>query len=210
MNDLDMRDVALQSVTPTVMVPRFSNLEPLSAHGHRFLMAGDGLWYEVMSPWLHLRHPLAKQGTVSMPYGAVEPAIDFGFTIPVDLVMRFVEVARERCPNECAAWIVWSERDGGLDLRLLEEISVGRGHVKFHRPALGEYEHMVVDLHSHGHLPAFFSAMDDRDDRGEVKIAGVVGSVDTKPSFAFRLCVNGLFIPIMPPEEVAAVEDDRT
>lgn len=48
---------------------------------------------------------------------------------------------------------------------------------------------------------AFFSATDDADDAGEVKISGVFGGLgpDTAPDVAFRLCVLGMFIPLKVP-----------
>lgn len=54
---MDPRDVALQSVAPVIMVPRYSDLEPLSQNGHRFLVADDGLWLEVYRPWLYEGRP---------------------------------------------------------------------------------------------------------------------------------------------------------
>lgn len=90
------------------------------------------------------------------------------------------------------------ERDNQRNaVGLLGEVSSGCSHVRYTRPVLGDDEHLVVDLHSHGHLSAFFSTEDDRDDRGEFKIAGVLGNCDRgQCSTAFRLCANGLFLPL--------------
>ena len=57
--------------------------------------------------------------------------------------------------------------------------------------------HMVIDLHSHGLLGAFFSSTDNFDDRSEVKIAGVIGNLN-KPEVttSFRLCANGVFVSL--------------
>ncbi len=60
---------------------------------------------------------------------------------------------------------------------------------------------MVLDLHSHGLLDAFFSGTDNYDDgRGEVKIAGVIGNLDQpEVTASFRLCANGVFVPLKSP-----------
>jgi len=80
---------------------------------------------------------------------------------------------------------------------MLEETSVGPGHVNVNLPTLEEDEHMVMDLHSHGLTEAFFSRTDNKDDRGATKIAGVIGNLDKPEATAsFRLCANGVFVPL--------------
>jgi len=194
---MDARDAVLQITCPTVMVPRFGSLEAMTGNGHRFLAAVDGLWLEVVRPWLHLLQPIARQAKVAMPYGSLTPFVQMSCgQIPKELVALFVEYAHTRMPNECAAWITWSEARG-FRLRLLDEISASRVRVTVERPPLDDGEHLVVDLHSHGADGAGFSATDNADDRGEVKIAGVVGNLDREPTFAFRICALGLFIPFL-------------
>lgn len=195
---MDIRDVVLQNAVPLVMVPRFSELEPMSAPGHRFLAASNGLWLEVMRPWLHLRLPLALQDCVAMPYGELSQIVSMRFgKIPRKLVFEFVEMAARAVPNETAACITWDEKTGNLMLKQLKEINAGTGHIHYERPRLGDTEHLVVDLHSHGRHPAFFSSQDDRDDRGDVKIAGVVGYCDKETvAMQFRLCALGKYIPL--------------
>lgn len=192
---MDARDAALQAITPTVMVPRFGQFMPLDKPGHRFLVARDGLWLEAQRPWMYVRRRIGRPSGVPMPYGTIEPATVFAFHIPGQHVDQFVEEARKRLPNECAAWLVWNSETENFDLRMLAEIEADPDRVKFHRPDLGEHEHLVIDLHSHGSTKAFFSRhLDDKDDQGEVKIAGVVGNIDCDtPTFAFRLCAMGLF-----------------
>ena len=196
---MDSRDVALQSVMPSVMVPRYSELDELDTPGNRILMASNGIWLEVCRAWLYARVPIAASLSIPTPYGAVSEALRFGFgKLPSTLVAQFIEQARSRCPNECAAWIVWNQRTNSWRLLMLEEQSVGPAHVRVNLPDLGENEHMVIDLHSHGLLDAFFSSTDDHDDgRGDVKIAGVIGNVDqTEVTALFRLCANGVFLPL--------------
>lgn len=205
---MDPRDVALQSITPSVAVPRFSSLDRLEQPGHRFLVASDGLWLEAKRQWMYLCWPLAMQVDVPMPYGRLEPLVELAFgKLPSALLDEFIEMAKDRCPNECAAWIVWNEQDESLRLIPLEEISVGTAHVQFHRPVLAGHEHLVVDLHSHGKLPAFFSGTDDHDDAGEFKISVVVGNCDSQnTSIRSRICANGLFIDTTPPGKDAIQE----
>lgn len=196
---MDSRDVALQSVMPTVMVPHFSELVELDTPGNRILMASNGVWLEVCRAWLYMRTRVALSPRIPVPYGLVREEMRFGFgKLPSAMVAQFIEQARVRSPNECAAWVVWNQRTNEWKLLMLEEVSVGPSHVKVNLPILGESEHMVIDLHSHGRLDAFFSSTDNYDDgRGDVKIAGVIGNLDKPEATAlFRLCANGVLLPL--------------
>lgn len=195
---LDPRDQVLQSLTPTVMVPRFGAVEPLTQSGHRFLMAGNGLWLEVIRPWLQARVQLQRPTSVAMPYGMVEPMLDLRLPgLPLDLLRQVSDQARRCSPVEAAAWIVWSESSGRFALRELPVLHASAGHVHFERPALAPDEHLVLDLHSHGCGRAYFSSQDNRDDRGEIKISGVIGDCHQEQlSTEFRLCLLGQFIPL--------------
>ena len=44
------------------------------------------------------------------------------------------------------------------------------------RPVLPESTHLVIDVHSHGTMKAFFSSTDDFDDSGGVRLSVVLGS----------------------------------
>ena len=73
-------------------------------------------------------------------------------------------------------------------------------------PPLARDESIAVDLHTHGVLPAFWSATDDLDDRS-VKVAGVFGNLNREqPSAAFRLVLNGMYLPLVHPWQAAAQE----
>jgi len=51
-------------------------------------------------------------------------------------------------------------------------------------------EPMLLDLHSHGLLPPFFSATDDADDQG-LGVSAVIGSLSRTPAIVARLNVYG-------------------
>lgn len=196
----DPRDVALQSVTPTVMVPRYTEMEELDTPGHRLLMAANGVWLEACRAWLYVRTLAALPPLVPVPYGTVTEVMRFKCgKLPKVMVTQFIEEAKARCPNECAAWVVWNQQTGAWRLQMLEETSVGPAHCEVNLPTLEDDEHLVMDLHSHGVIPegAFFSNEDNKDDKGDCKIAGVIGNLDKEVvTTAFRLCVNGLFLPL--------------
>ena len=192
---LNPHDHILQQACPTVMVPRFEKMRSLDSSGHRLLVSESGLWLEIKRPWLHLTWPLAEQFRVAIPYGKLLPSLSLAFDqLPGDLISQFITDARMALPNEFAAWIIWNDLTGDFRYQSLQSITATAAHLKLERPAPAENEHLVVDIHSHGYLPAFFSPTDDRDDAGEVKLSVVIGSVgaDQQPTSRLRLCANGL------------------
>jgi len=68
-----------------------------------------------------------------------------------------------------------------------------------------EYEGLpntVLDIHSHGTMPAFFSATDDRDEQG-LRLYMVAGRLDSlMPEIKLRVGVYGYFAPIPQLEEI--------
>lgn len=199
MAEIDPRDALLQAHVPTVMVPRFCELRwPLDSNGHRYLVAEDGLWIEVKRPWLHLLWPIAPS-PAPLPYGPLRDAMEFAFGWPAleILAAQFRLDAILALPNEHAAWLVWDETAQVLRYRSVFATSAGPAGIAFIRPILAPHEHLAVDLHSHGALSACFSATDDEDDAGEVKLCVVLGNLDRPDAQtqATRLCAHGIFIP---------------
>jgi PRTRC genetic system protein A len=192
---IDTRDKILQQQCPAMMVPRFGQFEPLTENGHRFLVASNGLWLEVTRPWLHLITHVAECD-MPLPYGIMGADCEYRFDARAlsQYQTRFVLDARAALPNECAACITFDDRNGELTYHLLESINATPGGVRYKRPMLAEHHWLILDMHSHGALPAFFSAQDDEDDQGEVKLALVAGTVDKEPSFAMRLCAMGTIV----------------
>lgn len=195
---MNPRDMALQTLTPTVMVPRHEDFTPLASIGHRFLVASDGLWMEIRRAWLYARLPVARQAGVPMPYGVVTPVLELLCgKVPKQLLVAFEGLAQAALPNETAAVVIWNEVTGEMRLQPLEAVSASAAHVTYKMSETDEGEHVVMDLHSHGASRAFFSGTDDADDATAIKVAGVVGNLDKpEPTYAFRLCALGRFVTL--------------
>lgn len=201
--ELDARDRILQAHAPAVMVPRHGTLALPEKPGHRFLIASDGLWLEVLRPWLHARVSIGVS-EIPLPFGDVGELIQYAFSGEAVRAMqhRFLQDAERAFPNECAGWGVYDEQSGQLEYRPLIAETASRSSVRFHRPSLQDHEHLAIDLHSHGELAAGFSSTDDEDDAGEVKYAMVVGHVNGEIEWEARLCLLGHFAyPDQPDEE---------
>lgn len=192
-------DRFLTGEAPTVTVPVDGEFVPLEAQGQRFLVAANGLWVEVCSPWGYVLAPYAVADHARCPYGTLASALRFDFgRFPQDMVERFMDDAASAGNCEIAAGIVWNSASRELSYRRPEVVSASAGHVRFRPLALADGETLVADLHSHGHGEPFFSGADDADDAGAIKIAGVCGYVGKRQSLLMRVCVLGANLPLKP------------
>lgn len=195
---MDARDLALQASCPVLAAPRFGTLSPMT-NGQRIIVAANGVFVQVKLDWLDCIQRLAPAvAGFPLPFGEVQERMVFAFgRLPIQLIEQFLAAARERLPDESAGALVYARGSGSgsgsLRLVLHPPVSASPGHITYDVPALSEDETLAVDLHTHGRLPAFWSATDDRDDRG-IKIAGVFGHLHCEqPSAEFRLVLNGLY-----------------
>lgn len=192
MNNLDR---VIQQEYAVLAAPKYEDFQPLPDTGQRYVLGRQGLKLEIKRPWLH--------AVVSMHEGAVRLPLPYGHApedgvtllcgfIPRALAERFIAQAREALPNETAAWITWDENTREFAYVPLAAQSSSPGHCTYEVPSLQPGRHLVLDLHSHGAHPAFFSSQDDVDDYGTVKLAAVLGNVDQdEPTMAARACLLG-------------------
>jgi PRTRC genetic system protein A len=206
---MDARDVALQAACPVVIAPRFGPL-PEMAPGQRLVVAANGLFVQIKLDWLDCVRCLTPQGVgLPLPYGAVQESLRFAFgVLPIRLIEQFIEAGRQALPNEAAGALIYSRSRGGLRLVMCEPVHCSPARIDYRVPPLAADETLAVDLHTHGRAAAFWSADDDRDDRG-IKIAGVFGRLhEPRPEACFRLVINGLYKPLPHPwERHSAIED---
>lgn len=192
-------DATLQTVCPTIMVPRYEELALLHEDSHRFLMAGDGVHVEIRRPWLHtiLR---VMESPIPLPYGTAPSLfkINLHRRALVSGLQHFIRQARNACPLEHAGWLTYDPLDGAVGYVEPKIVSQGAGHIQYHRPEVTARCLPVVDMHSHGVLPAFFSRTDEIDDRtDDAKLAFVVGNLDQpEVSVAMRFVGCGLTLDI--------------
>lgn len=202
---IDPRDEALQRACPVLAAPLFGAL-PAMENGQRVIVASNGVFMQVKRDWLDCIERIGGTDVaLPLPYGEVHPSIQFAFgTIPVVLLEAFIAVGRAELPNEIAGGLIYSAQGQTLRLAIYESVRSTAHGVEYRLPCLAGDESIAVDLHTHGLLPAFWSATDDRDDRS-VKVAGVFGNLDREqPSAAFRLVLNGMYRPLAHPWEPVA------
>jgi PRTRC genetic system protein A len=208
----DPRDGALQRACPVIAAPLFGAL-PAMENGQRIIVASNGVFVQVKRDWLDCVERLGgMDAAMPLPYGRIAPIVRFAFgTIPIALLDGFIASGRAALPNEIAGGLIYSAAQSALRLAIYEPLNSTAHGIEYRMPALARDESIAVDLHTHGRLPAFWSATDDMDDRS-VKVAGVFGTLDgERPSAAFRLVLNGMYRQLAHPWQAATprVDTDR-
>lgn len=185
------------------MCPRFEPLALLETDSHRFLVCDDGLHVEVRRPWIHAILKVADAPS-SLPYGPAPTRFSLQLRRQslIGGLRHFIRQARDAAPMEHAAWLTL---DSTLDapqrrMNYVEPAILSRGtaHITYQRPVVTPSCLPVVDCHSHGILPAFFSDTDDADDLSDdAKLAFVVGNLDRPAiSVAMRFVGFGVSLDI--------------
>jgi PRTRC genetic system protein A len=177
----NLKDRLIQERFPTIMVPRYEALPTCPLHQTRLLMARGGLYIDTFQPFGSFRRCLWFADR-DLPYGEVEEVDDFSGILKDSQVTAIFEnsilpQAAEYADDnrEWAGWIVWSKEEGYSYLPLDFEASAASVFIR-QRPVLPEGTHLVIDVHSHGMMKAFFSSTDDVDDSGGVRLSVVLGS----------------------------------
>lgn len=200
----DKRDQLLQRDRYIVMVPRFGDLPACPAGTTRFLMGEQGLFLETRLAW---------GGMCMMLWPSPVPQTQFGRVTEYD---DFIDVLRDQiCPiiesemvpaaaeqakagKEWAGWIMHHE--GAFFAYTLDQSATG-GSVTRRLPDAHTWPgRLACDVHSHGALPPFFSAQDNRDDAFDVRICVVLGSYrgdENQFDMCIRYIVHGFFFPLI-------------
>jgi PRTRC genetic system protein A len=194
---MDKRDAALAKSFPVVTVPKYGDFEPMAHNGQRLLIAGNGFFLEVRRDWIHaIQRCAITLGAVRYPFGDMLPFshIAFGHQIP-QLMAAFLSIAQRHFPDEVGGVLLYNRTSQCYTLKECASIAASSASLKYSPPSLSETESIAVDIHSHGRYEARFSSTDDADDIDGVKIAMVVGLVDTPtPTLCMRLCLSGLLL----------------
>ncbi len=210
---MDPRDQALLAACPVVAAPRFGAL-PDMANGQRIIVARNGWFVQTRLDWLDSITALGQVApAMRLPFGEVHEHLRFSFgPLPIKMIEDFVAYGRAHLPDEVAGVLIYARSTGRLRLALCDAEWASPVRIDYRRPPMARHETVAVDLHTHGHGPAFWSADDDRDDQG-IKVAGVFGLLDQPaPMACFRLVINGLYksLPRHPwqgPHALASMQD---
>jgi PRTRC genetic system protein A len=192
---MDRRDIALQRSMPTVAVPKFTaEWEKTEKAGERILVAANGIFLEVTRKWGYFVRRIGSVNSV-IPYGKMEEVTQLlAPKLPRQLLQQFNYYAQQAADQEIGACILWNEHTNQYRLKRAISLAANTISLKYQYPDFEDGDHLIIDCHSHSIHPAFFSAVDDEDDKYAVKFSYVVGNCSLAiPTTAMRLCIKGKF-----------------
>ena len=172
---------------------------PRRGLAYDYILAGDGLYLAAENRFLEVRVPVAAAAIRGLP--PIYPS---------------VTVRTGRVPQVIWEQIVaaaYTVSASGLELLLAVSHDTATGYrVVLPAQAIGSMQvvyrpvdHIVLEIHSHHHYPARFSATDDADEQ-RLCLYGVLGRLDrARPEVAVRVGAYGHFLPV-PWETVFAGE----
>lgn len=147
-----------------------------------YVLAGNGLFLEVEGKFLSARIPIAKVEIRGIP--PLEPYVVLHHgKIPYHLWERGLELMYYNPHIE--QYVVFTYENGYM-LRRPPQINTASAII------FQTEEAVVMDMHSHGNLGAFFSSVDDLDETG-FRFYGVCGNLVDAPEVKIRLGVYGYF-----------------
>ncbi len=182
--------------------------EPLppitSMSGYDYVLASNGLFKRGENSWVSAVFPIK---TFDRPLPGLSP-LSSSFQlkiprIPAELLRSILNQAIQ-CSDasshgiESMFFIKSTDTADSLDcegsyqiVRPDSEVDTA-GSVSYR---IDQPSNIIMDLHSHHNMKAFFSQTDNADEQG-FRFYGVLGQIHTKPTLALRLGLYGDFLPI--------------
>lgn len=198
--DLNAARTANTGWDPTKFVTDYcSTLEEAKASQKpvKYIMGNDGYVYEMRST--ELGDFVVKTDSVN---GA--DSISEGLSlkipkIPFKLLLQAVSFFRDVCDqfnNDEAMLQYWYDKETKEFFAECLDQTTNKVHVTFLRNKELEEDPnkiLVMDIHSHNNMNAFFSGTDDASEQ-ETRTYGVIGKLDKEiPEYKFRISVEGKF-----------------
>lgn len=194
-------------VTPTwdltsLMTDHVHKLEDArrSSKPVKFIMGADGFVYEMRTT--DVGEFMVKTNKV---LGADHVQEGFSLNVPkvpFRLLLQTVSFFRDVCDqfnNDEAMLQYWYDTTTNEYSAICLEQTTNKVHVTYLRNEEWEQDPnkvLVMDIHSHNNMAAFFSGTDDASEQ-ETRLYGVIGELDKEiPKLRFRYSVEGKFVEI--------------
>lgn len=177
----------------TYHVHQCDPLPPYDALAYQYLLAGNGVFIRTETTFFNAC--ICVQPCVVRGLNKIEPQFHLkAAKIPANLLYTILTDARQaRRP------------DGGLNEAFYQfhhqgqVVQVKKPHQAATSAAVSApgstSADIICDLHTHGNMPAFWSATDNKDEQG-CQVYAVVGKLDSEPEIRMRLGVYGTWLPL--------------
>jgi len=163
------------------------------ARGYQYILADAGVYLRAENRFFDVLLPLARcpvRGLASLkPHFRLKVP-----RLPGRLLAAVLADARRvRRRGGRLKEALYHFHHDGVRVRVLKpaQIATAAGVVGAESNPAG----VILDLHSHGDMGAFWSGTDDGDEQG-FRMYGVIGRLDTQPEIRLRLGVYGYWFPL--------------
>lgn len=150
---------------------------------YAYIMAGNGVFLHAKRSGLEVLFPVVECRIAGLP--ELTPWVKIEKRVPAYILADVVYASILNFPREALFWFNWD--DGEWIVNIPDQTARTTSVVPCNRSDPAGTS-ALMDLHSHGGLPPFFSTIDDRDETG-FRIYAVVGNVDTEPEICVRVGV---------------------
>jgi PRTRC genetic system protein A len=165
------------------------DLPPLSDCAIEYWVGATHTYARAARPGLTVLMPISKHEQPLKGLIDLQPNLNLTPLVPERWLWQMWAQAHQHCPNEVLFHLVLEDGDWNL---VMPHQTQSPGHcTPTQTQAESSAQRATIELHSHGHAPAYFSATDDADERSGFRIYGVLGKVREK-QFELLLRV-GLF-----------------
>jgi PRTRC genetic system protein A len=168
-------------------------LPPSNALAYQYLLAASGVYVRAENRFFDVLLPIARCPIRGL--APLEPHIRLKVPrLPGRLLVAVLRDARRvRRPDGGLYEALYHFHHDGARVRVVKP-----GQRATATAVVGAEENtsnVVLDLHSHGNMGAFWSGTDNDDEQG-FRVYGVVGRLEERPEIRLRLGVYGYWFPI--------------
>lgn len=165
---------------------------------YQYLVGRDGIYVRARRPGLHATIGISGFLQPARGLGEIYTGVTFVEPVPSKVVQTMLGYAWDCLPNECLFYLRYKPLAPYMEpwqLIIPDQIQLPTS-VFPKDPYNPLAKEALIEIHSHGHMDAFFSATDNRDETG-FRIYAVLGKLgSSRPAIGARVGVYGHFCPI--------------
>ena len=158
--------------------------------GYDYVLAGNGIFLQAENRLITARIQLAQAEIRGLAATETKLELRHG-KAPLEMLWKGIQWFQETPDQERYFAIRWN----GKRHELVRPEQQGRAA----RVTYTRIDDAVIEFHSHGRIPAFFSNTDDEDEQG-FRIYGVAGQLGKRPELRLRMGIYGHFGKVEPEE----------
>ena len=166
------------SMTPQLIEYYIATRLPLpmqNASGIEYWIANNGVFARAQRPGLTVLMPVSMHEQPIKGLVELQPFVQLNPLVPKDLLWRLWAIAYHDCPKEVLFHLILENEQ--WQLITPDQLQSQTSCRPYDTDAESSTHQALIEIHSHGNLPAYFSPTDDTDECGGFRIYGVLGKV---------------------------------